>query len=219
VNAKGASIGEMGSRVRAVMTELNDEKIDIVEHAEDPAQMIANALSPAKTVSVEVLDADQHSARAVVPEHQLSLAIGKEGMNARLAARLTGWRIDIKSESTFASEEERDDYSDELEGGVARCSHILQNGRRCPNAVLPGTRHCGLPGHDQPQAEAPAAPEGDDSAEPADSEAIEPAAEADVAVEAVEAEADADGVAVEVAEPEVADEVVAVAADEEAADE
>ena len=103
VNAKGASIGEMGSRVRAVMTELNDEKIDIVEHAEDPAQMIANALSPAKTVSVEVLDADQHSARAVVPEHQLSLAIGKEGQNARLAAKLTGWRIDIVGDGVTTS--------------------------------------------------------------------------------------------------------------------
>lgn len=103
VNAKGASIGEMGSRVRAVMTELNDEKIDIVEHAEDPAVMIANALSPARTVSVEILDADQHSARAVVPEYQLSLAIGKEGQNARLAAKLTGWRIDIVGDGQTTS--------------------------------------------------------------------------------------------------------------------
>ena len=102
VNAKGASIGEMGSRVRAVMTELNDEKIDIVDHVDDPAAMIANALSPATTVSVEILDADQHSARAVVPEYQLSLAIGKEGQNARLAARLTGWKIDIRSDADAA---------------------------------------------------------------------------------------------------------------------
>lgn len=95
VNAKGAAIGEMGSRVRAVMNELGEEKIDIIEHAEDPAEMIANALSPARTVSVEIVDADQHSARVVVPQYQLSLAIGKEGQNARLAAKLTGWRIDI----------------------------------------------------------------------------------------------------------------------------
>ena len=95
VNPKGAAIGEMGSRVRAVMTELGGEKIDIVEHADDPAEMIKHALSPAQALSVEILDADQHSARAVVPQHQLSLAIGKEGQNARLAARLTGWRIDI----------------------------------------------------------------------------------------------------------------------------
>ena len=103
LNAKGACIGPMGQRVRNVMSELHGEKIDIVEHAEDPAQMIANALSPAKTVSVEVLDADQHSARAVVPEHQLSLAIGKEGQNARLAAKLTGWRIDIVGDGVTTS--------------------------------------------------------------------------------------------------------------------
>ena len=95
VNPKGAAIGEMGTRVRAVMAELGGEKIDIVEHADDPAQMIAHALSPAQTVSVEILDEAQHSARVTVPQHQLSLAIGKEGQNARLAARLTGWRIDI----------------------------------------------------------------------------------------------------------------------------
>ena len=103
VNAKGASIGEMGSRVRAVMTELNDEKIDIIDHVDDPAAMIANALSPATTVSVEILDADQHSARAVVPQYQLSLAIGKEGQNARLAAKLTGWRIDIVGDGVTTS--------------------------------------------------------------------------------------------------------------------
>lgn len=95
VNPKGAAIGEMGTRVRAVMAELGGEKIDIVEHSDDPAEMIAHALSPARTVSVEILDEAQHSARVTVPQHQLSLAIGKEGQNARLAARLTGWRIDI----------------------------------------------------------------------------------------------------------------------------
>ena len=100
INAKGAAIGEMGSRVRAVMNELGEEKIDIVEHSEDPATMIANALSPAKASSVEIVDAEQHSARVVVPEYQLSLAIGKEGQNARLAAKLTGWRIDIVGDGT-----------------------------------------------------------------------------------------------------------------------
>ncbi|WP_300345444.1 transcription termination factor NusA [Nesterenkonia sp.] len=99
INAKGACIGAMGSRVRAVMTELNDEKIDIIDYAEDPAQFIANALSPAKVSSVTVLDEAARSARAVVPEYQLSLAIGKEGQNARLAAKLTGWRIDIISDA------------------------------------------------------------------------------------------------------------------------
>ncbi|GAB3620357.1 transcription termination factor NusA [Glutamicibacter sp. PS] len=95
VNAKGACIGEMGTRVRAVMNELNDEKIDIVDYSEDPAKFIAAALSPAKVVSVEILDADERRARVIVPDSQLSLAIGKEGQNARLAAKLTGWRIDI----------------------------------------------------------------------------------------------------------------------------
>jgi transcription termination/antitermination protein NusA len=99
VNAKGACIGEMGSRVRAVMTELNDEKIDIVDFSEDPATFIASSLSPSKVISVTIVDGDARSARVVVPDYQLSLAIGKEGQNARLAAKLTGWRIDILSDA------------------------------------------------------------------------------------------------------------------------
>ena len=99
VNAKGACIGPMGQRVRNVMHELHGEKIDIVDWSDDPADMVAHALSPARVNSVEVLDADARSARVVVPDYQLSLAIGKEGQNARLAARLTGWRIDIRSDA------------------------------------------------------------------------------------------------------------------------
>jgi len=99
LNAKGACIGPMGSRVRAVMAELNGEKIDIVDWSEDPARFVASALSPAKVSSVEVVDAAMRAARVVVPDYQLSLAIGKEGQNARLAARLTGWRIDIHSDA------------------------------------------------------------------------------------------------------------------------
>nr|WP_205709762.1 transcription termination factor NusA [Kineococcus siccus] len=95
VNAKGACIGPMGQRVRAVMAELHGEKIDIVDHDDDPAAFVASALSPARVTSVTVVDADARSARVVVPDYQLSLAIGKEGQNARLAAKLTGWRIDI----------------------------------------------------------------------------------------------------------------------------
>ncbi|MEV4900553.1 transcription termination factor NusA [Citricoccus sp. NPDC055426] len=95
INAKGACIGEMGSRVRAVMSELNDEKIDIVDFNEDPAKFISSALSPARVSSVEIVDEATRSARVVVPRDVLSLAIGKEGQNARLAAKLTGWRIDI----------------------------------------------------------------------------------------------------------------------------
>ena len=96
VNAKGACIGPMGSRVRYVMTELHGEKIDIVDYSDDPPQFVANALSPARVLRVNVVDAAARVAQVIVPDYQLSLAIGKEGQNARLAARLTGWKIDIQ---------------------------------------------------------------------------------------------------------------------------
>ncbi len=99
VNAKGACIGPMGSRVRAVMSELHGEKIDIIDWSEDPATFVGNALSPAKALRVEVVDAANRAARVTVPDFQLSLAIGREGQNARLAARLTGWRIDIRPDN------------------------------------------------------------------------------------------------------------------------
>ena len=99
LNAKGACIGPMGQRVRNVMSELSGEKIDIIDWDEDPAKFVANALSPAKVVSVSIIDEAARVARVVVPDFQLSLAIGKEGQNARLAARLTGWRIDIRSDA------------------------------------------------------------------------------------------------------------------------
>jgi N utilization substance protein A len=98
VNAKGSCIGPMGQRVRNIMSELHGEKIDIVDWSEDPAEMVAHALSPARVNSVEIVSLEQRAARVVVPDFQLSLAIGKEGQNARLAARLTGWRIDIRSD-------------------------------------------------------------------------------------------------------------------------
>ncbi|MDR1427454.1 MAG: transcription termination/antitermination protein NusA, partial [Bifidobacteriaceae bacterium] len=96
VNAKGACIGPMGQRVRAVMSDLGEEKIDIVDYSDDPAEFVAAALSPARVSSVEIVDPVSRSVRVVVPDFQLSLAIGKEGQNARLAAKLTGWRIDIR---------------------------------------------------------------------------------------------------------------------------
>ncbi|MCB0907958.1 MAG: transcription termination/antitermination protein NusA, partial [Nocardioidaceae bacterium] len=105
VNAKGACIGPMGQRVRNVMAELHGEKIDIIDWSDDPAQLVANALSPAQVTSVQVVSEETRSARVVVPDFQLSLAIGKEGQNARLAARLTGWRIDIRSDEEPAAEE------------------------------------------------------------------------------------------------------------------
>jgi N utilization substance protein A len=99
LNPKGACIGPMGARVRNVMAELAGEKIDIVDWSDDPRQMVANALSPARVTAVHVVDLEARSARVIVPDYQLSLAIGKEGQNARLAARLTGWRIDIRPDT------------------------------------------------------------------------------------------------------------------------
>lgn len=100
VDCVGACVGQRGMRVQSIMEELMGEKIDIIEWSPDPAVFISNALSPAKVVKVDVLP-EEKIARVVVPDHQLSLAIGRDGQNARLAARLTGWKIDIKSESQY----------------------------------------------------------------------------------------------------------------------
>jgi N utilization substance protein A len=100
----------MGQRVRAVMSELHGEKIDIIDWSDDAATFVGNALSPAKALQVEVVDELTRTARVTVPDYQLSLAIGREGQNARLAARLTGWRIDIHSDA--ASEPVPADHSD-----------------------------------------------------------------------------------------------------------
>jgi len=104
VNAKGACIGPLGQRVRQVMSELGGEKIDIVDFSDDPGEMIAHALSPARVESVQIVDPVARAARVIVPDYQLSLAIGREGQNARLAARLTGWRIDIRSDAAPAGQ-------------------------------------------------------------------------------------------------------------------
>ncbi|TQO18999.1 NusA antitermination factor [Rhodoglobus vestalii] len=104
INAKGSCIGELGQRVRAVTAELNNEKIDIVDYSENLAVFVANALSPAKVSSSFVIDEATKAVRALVPDYQLSLAIGKEGQNARLAAKLTGARIDIQPDSILDDE-------------------------------------------------------------------------------------------------------------------
>jgi len=103
VNAKGACIGPMGSRIRAIMAELHGDNIDVVDFSEDPRTFVAAALSPSRVNSVEIVDSEASSARVTVPDYQLSLAIGKEGQNARLAAKLTGWRIDIHSDTAPAN--------------------------------------------------------------------------------------------------------------------
>src|SRR3712207_470536 len=144
VDPVGACVGPRGSRVRMVVSELRGEKIDIIPYNDEPARFVAKALSPARVREV-LVDDDGRQATVIVPDDQLSLAIGREGQNARLAARLTGWRIDIRSETEFAQEEQDTDYEEqELDG---RCHAILTNGRRCPNAGLPGSRYCGLDAH------------------------------------------------------------------------
>src|SRR5947209_15317802 len=133
-----------------VVSELRGEKIDIIPWNNEPARFVAKALSPARVREV-YLDDEGKEATVVVPDDQLALAIGKEGMNARLAARLTGWKIDIQSDTEFAQAEADAAFGggggEEGEDVSGRCSAILTNGKRCPNAALPGSRFCGVPAH------------------------------------------------------------------------
>jgi N utilization substance protein A len=155
VDPVGACVGPRGSRVRMVVSELRGEKIDIIPWNTDPARFVAKALSPARVREVFV-DDETKEATVVVPDDQLALAIGKEGLNARLAARLSGWKVDIVSDTEFAQQEAEAAYgggSDEEFTG--RCSAVLSNGKRCPNAALPGSKYCGVPAHQQLALEEP----------------------------------------------------------------
>ncbi len=147
VDPVGACVGPRGSRVRMVVSELRGEKIDIIPYNEEPARFVAKALSPARVREV-LLDDANREATVVVPDDQLNLAIGKEGINARLANRLTGWKIDIKSESQMAECETAaapvETLTDVADG---RCHATTAGGKRCPNAALPGSLYCGIPGH------------------------------------------------------------------------
>jgi N utilization substance protein A len=182
VDPVGACVGPRGSRVRMVVSELRGEKIDIIPHNDEPARFVAKALSPARVREV-LVDDENKQATVVVPDDQLSLAIGKEGQNARLAARLTGWRVDIKSETEFAEVEEELglEQDQDLTG---RCHAVLANGRRCPNAALPGSRYCGLPAHqelaeqEQAEQEEPVAPAAEAEPEPQPEAQVEPQPEA-----------------------------------------
>jgi N utilization substance protein A len=153
VDPVGACVGPRGSRVRMVVSELRGEKIDIIPWNPEPARFIAKALAPARVREVFV-DDETSEATVVVPDDQLALAIGKEGLNARLAARLTGWKVDIVSDTEFAQQEAEAAYAGGEEEFVGRCAAILANGKRCPNAALPGSRYCGVPAH-QKLAELP----------------------------------------------------------------
>src|ERR671933_196032 len=149
VDPVGACVGPRGSRVRMVVSELRGEKIDIIPWNPEPARFVAKALSPARVREV-YLDDDAKEATVITPDDQLALAIGKEGLNARLAHRLTGWKIDIQSDSEFAQAEAEAAYAGADDGEfTGRCAAILANGKRCPNAALPGSRFCGIPAHQE----------------------------------------------------------------------
>jgi transcription termination/antitermination protein NusA len=227
VDPVGACVGPRGSRVRMVVSELRGEKIDIIPFNEEPARFVAKALSPARVREV-LVDDENKQATVIVPDDQLSLAIGKEGQNARLAARLTGWRVDIRSETEFAKEEAEMGFEEEEVAG--RCAAIMSNGRRCPNAALPGSRYCGLPAHqalegtgtdqvggaDEPELQEAVEQSAEVSAEaeaevaeeaPAEAAAEEPAAEEPVAEEAPDEAGAADELpAAEAEERETAEE-------------
>ena len=149
VDPVGACVGAKGSRVRMIVGELRGEKVDIVEWKEDPAEFVANAISPARVKEV-VVDSRNMNAEVVVLDNQLSLAIGKEGQNARLAAKLTGWRIDILNESQAmeaaairAERLEQETSSQE----VHQCRAITSSGARCRNKAKPGSEFCGVAAH------------------------------------------------------------------------
>jgi transcription termination/antitermination protein NusA len=201
VDPVGACVGPRGSRVRMVVSELRGEKIDIIPWNPEPARFVAKALSPARVREV-LVDDETKEATVVVPDDQLSLAIGKEGLNARLAARLTGWRIDIVSETEFARTEAEAAFGGEDEEFSGRCAAILTTGKRCPNTALPGSRYCGIPAHRElaakeeagekldPSVAAPRAGEELEEAadEPDEEVGAEPAAAATVEVGSAEPE-------------------------------
>jgi N utilization substance protein A len=175
VDPVGACVGPRGSRVRMVVSELRGERIDIIPYHDDAARFVAKALSPARVREV-IVDDDDKSATIIVPDDQLSLAIGKEGQNARLASKLTGWRIDIKSQQQMAEAEADMDFSnDDLTG---QCMAVTRNGKRCPNMADAGSRYCSMHADYVPSAEEVAAQEASDAE----------ASDADVAPEASAAE-------------------------------
>ena len=153
IDPVGACVGARGARVGAVVEELQGEKMDIVVWSEDICQFVASALSPADVISVTQLQQGAKACRVIVPDDQLSLAIGKEGQNARLAARLTGWHIDIKSETLAADilknvpvheEPAADLIGDEEDEDVRRCEYVSEDGIQCRNQARPGSRFCGV---------------------------------------------------------------------------
>ena len=196
VDPVGACVGPRGSRVRMVVSELRGEKIDIIPWNPEPARFVAKALSPARVREV-LVDDETKEATVVVPDDQLSLAIGKEGLNARLAARLTGWKIDIQSETEFARAEADAAFGGQEEEFSGRCAAILANGKRCPNTALPSSKYCGIPAHREiAEREAAGEDVSAQTVQPAtaedEDEAAEDAAEETVAVAAEQSPAEAE---------------------------
>jgi N utilization substance protein A len=220
VDPVGACVGPRGSRVRMVVSELRGEKIDIIPWNTEPARFVAKALSPARVREVYI-DDESRDATVVVPDDQLALAIGKEGLNARLAARLTGWKVDIKSDTEFAQEEAEAAFAGEDDGDgdfSGRCSALLSNGKRCPNAALPGSKYCGVPAHQALASDPTAGATIENATEVVPDDAAE-AEEAVADVEEALAAGDLTPLEAEAAEGAVADATeVAVGAEREAGD-
>ena len=140
----GACVGPKGSRVRMVVEELRNERVDVIQWSDNPAVYVGNALSPAKVNSVTI-DEENHYATVVVSDDQLSLAIGKEGQNARLAARLTGWHIDIKSASFVGGPVDEDESLIDIDEEESEfCVFVSEDGVKCRNHARPGSRYCGI---------------------------------------------------------------------------
>jgi N utilization substance protein A len=174
VDPVGACVGPRGSRVRMVVSELRGERIDIIPYNDDAARFVAKSLSPARVREV-IVDDEEKTATIVVPDDQLSLAIGKEGQNARLASKLTGWRIDIKSQQQMAEAESALEFGEE-EGVQGQCQAVMRTGKRCPNQAEPGSKYCSIHADYVPaKPEAPAADDAqtDDAARAADSDPAE----------------------------------------------
>ena len=238
VDPVGACVGPRGSRVRMVVSELRGEKIDIIPWNSEPARFVAKALSPARVREVYI-DDDTREATVVVPDDQLALAIGKEGLNARLAARLTGWKVDIQSDTEFAKAEAEAAYAgeDDTQEFSGRCAAMLSNGKRCPNAALPGSHYCGVPAHQELHGTAPPAELPEDDADEFDdvvTEVVTEVAEAEAVLDAIVEEAVAAGdltveegaaleeaideAAVEVAAEEIVEAVAEIAEEDESPD-
>jgi N utilization substance protein A len=235
VDPVGACVGPRGSRVRMVVSELRGEKIDIIPWNTEPARFVAKALSPARVREVYI-DDDTREATVVVPDDQLALAIGKDGLNARLAARLTGWKVDIQSDTEFAQAEAEAAYAgeDDTQEFSGRCSAMLSNGKRCPNAALPGSHYCGVPAHQalhgtEPPAMVPDDDEGDDitdvTGEVAEAQGLldaiveEAVAAGEISVaDATEIEDAIEEAAVELSDPEAAASAIAEVEEDESPD-